>query len=156
MLEENGTIALDHRFIFEEDVCARETILLAREYRCLVLFAFARAKRKTNSKSRRNIRMRKVEILKLAKLPADVSSYYLVGGALPSRLHLPCCISVHFTLLLFLAPVLSVPFISHLAGYCDKRIARFSLRENVSLCCRMLFTRERKLQILNSRSFSSH
>lgn len=42
-------------------------------------------------------------------------------------------VSVHLTLLLFLTSTLFAPFISHLAGYCDKRITRFSLRENVFL-----------------------
>ena len=42
-------------------------------------------------------------------------------------------VPVHLTLLLFLTSTLFAPFISHLAGYCDKRITRFSPRENVFL-----------------------
>ena len=60
-------------------------------------------------------------------------------------------VSVHLTLLLFLTSTLFAPFISHLAGYCDKRITRFSPRENVFLSL-YYTTRERKLEILNWKS----
>lgn len=58
-------------------------------------------------------------------------------------------ISVHLTLLLFLTPTLFAPFISHLAGYCDKRITRFSPRENVSLAvyCTWKKTPDIKLKV---------
>lgn len=70
------------------------------------------------------------EILKLAKLLTDVSPAFT---QLSQPFYTFRTVSVHLTLLLSLTPTLFAPFISHLAGYCDKRITRFSPRENVFL-----------------------
>lgn len=66
----------------------------------------------------------------ILKLLTDVSpSFY----SLSQPFYTFRTVSVHLTLLLSLTPTLFAPFISHLAGYCDKRITRFSPRENIFL-----------------------
>jgi len=76
------------------------------------------------------------------KLPSDVSNFCLSQSY---RVRTFRAISIHFTLLLFLAFTLFAPFISHLAGYCDKRITRFSPRENISRAVR--YARKKILDI---------
>lgn len=153
---------VDSYLLLEEDVYEEGMTLLIRERQATRLargpkkygsLGISRTKERTGRErevgGRRtetlDIRMRKVEILKPAKLhrPTRVSSAF-IQPALPASAP---SVPVYLFALLYLTfsssstgspralPTLFAPFISHLAGYCDKRITRFSLaaRENVSL-----------------------
>lgn len=84
------------------------------------------------------IRVSELEILK--SWPRNCRAMYptfaLRSQSRHPCLYLPCCIRSLLTLLFLPASTLFAPLISHLAGYCDKRITRFSPRENISRAVR--------------------